>query len=59
MVKTCTKIKVITQADPFLLENYCNLYMKDLDVKNVQFMFDVKTDEYLAIITYEVHEYLI
>lgn len=59
MIKTCTKIKVITQPDPVLLESYCNLYMEDLDVKNVQFMFDIKTDEYLAIITYEVHEYLI
>ena len=59
MIKTCTKIKVISQPDLILLENYCNLYMENLDVKNIQFMFDIKTDEYLAIITYAVHEYLI
>ena len=53
MIKKCTKIKVIKQAYLYLLENDCNSYMEDLDVKNVQFMFDDKTGQYLAIITYE------
>lgn len=47
-----TKIKVITQPDPFSLQSCVNIFMEDLDVKNVQFMFDIKTSEYLAIITY-------
>lgn len=53
MIKKCTKIKVIKQAHLYLLENDCNSYMEDLDVKNVQFMFDDRTGQYLAIITYE------
>ena len=52
MEKTITKIKVITQPDPFSLQSCVNIFMEDLDVKNVQFMFDIKTSEYLAIITY-------
>lgn len=52
MEKIITKIKVITQPDPFSLQSCVNIFMEDLDVKNVQFMFDIKTSEYLAIITY-------
>ena len=47
-----TKIKVISQPDPFSLESFVNLFMIDVDVKKVQVMFDIKTSEYLAIITY-------
>lgn len=47
-----TKIKVISQPDPLALQSCVNIFMMDLDVKNVQVMFDVKTSEYLAIITY-------
>ena len=53
MIKTRTKIKVFKQPYLYLLENDCNSYMEDLDVKNVQFMLDDKTGQYLAIITYE------
>ena len=53
MIKTRTKIKVFKQPHLYLLENDCNSYMEDLDVKNVQFMFDNRTGHYLAIITYE------
>ena len=53
MVKKHTKIKVFKQPYLYLLENDCNSYMEDLDVKNVQFMLDDKTGQYLAIITYE------
>lgn len=52
MEKIITKIKVITQSDPFSLQSCVNIFMENLDVKNVQFMFDIKTSEYLAIITY-------
>lgn len=52
MEKIATKIKVITQPDPFSLQSCVNIFMMDLNVKNVQFMFDIKTSEYLAIITY-------
>ena len=47
-----TKIKVISQPDPLALQSCVNIFMMDLDVKNVQVMFDVKNCEYLAIITY-------
>ena len=47
-----TKIKVISQPDPFSLQSFVNLFMIDVDVKKVQVMFDIKTSEYLAIITY-------
>ena len=53
MIKTRTKIKVFKQPYLYLLEDDCNSYMEDLNVKNVQFMFDDRTGHYLAIITYE------
>ena len=52
MEKITTKIKVISQPDPFSLQSFVNLFMIDVDVKKVQVMFDIKTSEYLAIITY-------
>lgn len=55
MKKTRIKIKVIAQPDPYSLESCCNIYMINLDVKSVQCMFDIKTGEYLAIITYVEH----
>ena len=52
MEKITTEIKVISQPDPLALQSCVNIFMMDLDVKNVQVMFDVKNYEYLAIITY-------
>ena len=52
MEKIITKIKVITQSDPYSIQSCVNIFMEKKKKKNIQFMFDIKTSEYLAIITY-------